>query len=45
MLVEVAIALNPAGGFENMCGIATVTVAGPEWTVLPMLVLAFITRL
>jgi hypothetical protein len=45
MLVDVAIALNPAGGFENMYGTATVTLAGSEWTVLPMLALAFTTRL
>ena len=45
MLVDVAIALNPAGGVENMDGITTVTTAGSEWTVLPMLALAFITRL
>ena len=45
MLVDVAVALNPAGGVENMDGIATVTTAGSEWTVLPMLALAFITRL
>ena len=45
ILVDVAVALNPAGGLENMFGTVTVTVTGSEWTALAMLSLAFTTRL
>ena len=40
MPADVAIALNPAGGLENMDGTDTVTVAGSEYIVLRVLFLA-----
>jgi hypothetical protein len=45
MVLAVAIALNPAGGLENIYGTDTVTVAGSEWTALPAPFLAFTTML